>query len=310
MGAINVEKLMQIRQEVLDTQMLVSPKKESSRLLQEYDAVKSPEYHSKAKEVIAKFSHIRPIRGDGSCFYRAFIVAYLEKNFNNRDELLRFKAAIDHWKGQLKNLGYGDYVEEDLCTAMRRLVDSILDKTRGPNEFFAMMNDVYYAAYYIALLRHLCSAFLVVNQHLYMPFLPDEYNTMEDFVAEEIETVNREVDHLGITALVNAMAIPIRIEYMDRGARLQHIDFKPDDMPDAEPHILLLYRPGHYEILYKAGEGIGEDFEDTIKHPDSQLQQAVARSLSTIEVTVSHSDDQSQQTARPDDSTPTKKKTL
>ena len=60
--------------------------------------------------------------------------------------------------------------------------------------------------------------------------------------------MTRECDHIQITALTLALGIPVRIEYMDRGG---------DDTTNAHcfpeessPKFTLLYRPGHYDILY------------------------------------------------------------
>ena len=68
--------------------------------------------------MIEKYTHLRHIRGDGNCFYRSFLVAYLEKNFHDRDELLRFKANIDYWKEQLQKHGFDSCVLEDFCSSV------------------------------------------------------------------------------------------------------------------------------------------------------------------------------------------------
>ena len=74
-----------------------------------------------------------------------------------------------------------------------------------------------------------------------------------------------ESDHMHITALSDALGIPIRVVYLDRsscdtgGVSVNHHDFMPvaGDLPNAScssekniPFITLLYRPGHYDILY------------------------------------------------------------
>lgn len=60
-----------------------------------------------------------------------------------------------------------------------------------------------------------------------------------------------ESDHIHITALTSALGIRIRVEYMDRGQSglMNHHDF-PECAAGSDPHIYLLYRPGHYDILY------------------------------------------------------------
>ena len=61
--------------------------------------------------------------------------------------------------------------------------------------------------------------------------------------------MGKESDHIHIIALTSAVNVPVRIEYLDRGAdgRMNHHDF-PES---SSPHLTLLYKPGHYDILYK-----------------------------------------------------------
>lgn len=77
--------------------------------------------------------------------------------------------------------------------------------------------------------------------------------------------MGEESDHVHITALSDALGVPIRVVYLDRsscdngGVSVNHHDFVPagSDAPKASegsekvtPSITLLYRPGHYDLLY------------------------------------------------------------
>lgn len=78
--------------------------------------------------------------------------------------------------------------------------------------------------------------------------------------------MGEESDHVHITALSDALGVPIRVVYLDRsscdkgGVSVNHHDFIPtsEDLSTAagscseagNPSITLLYRPGHYDILY------------------------------------------------------------
>lgn len=77
--------------------------------------------------------------------------------------------------------------------------------------------------------------------------------------------MGEESDHVHITALSDALGVPIRVVYLDRSScdtssvSVNHHDFVPagGDCPNASgssgtitPFITLLYRPGHYDILY------------------------------------------------------------
>lgn len=53
-----------------------------------------------------------------------------------------------------------------------------------------------------------------------------------------------------ITALCTALKVGVRVEYMDRG-EAEGGQVKAHDFPDGvKPKVYLLYRPGHYDILY------------------------------------------------------------
>jgi len=60
----------------------------------------------------------------------------------------------------------------------------------------------------------------------------------------------RESDHMHAIALTSALKVGIRVVYLDRGEATTtppaH-DF-PENCP---PSVNLLYRPGHYDILYE-----------------------------------------------------------
>lgn len=88
------------------------------------------------------------------------------------------------------------------------------------------------------------------------------------FCRRLVDPMDEESDHIQIVALTNALHVPLRVVYLDRSADsgletaigtnsslLTHVathDFLPEGC--GAPTIHLLYRPGHYDILYpKAG---------------------------------------------------------
>ena len=86
------------------------------------------------------------------------------------------------------------------------------------------------------------------------------------FCKSAVEPMGEESDHVHITALSDALGVPIRVVYLDRsscdngGVSVNHHDFIPTtgNLPNSttgstqsiRPYITLLYRPGHYDILY------------------------------------------------------------
>ncbi|KAJ8429151.1 hypothetical protein Cgig2_010017 [Carnegiea gigantea] len=92
--------------------------------------------------------------------------------------------------------------------------------------------------------------------------------TFEDFFAfckSSVEPMGEESDHVHIIALSDTLGVPIRVVYLDRSScdtgvvSVNHHDFIPvgasnvtgvADSAGIKPYITLLYRPGHYDILY------------------------------------------------------------
>ena len=77
--------------------------------------------------------------------------------------------------------------------------------------------------------------------------------------------MGEESDHVHIIALSDALGVPIRVVYLDRSTgagdvAVNHHDFVPSAgcLPSSsdgssetiKPIVTLLYRPGHYDILY------------------------------------------------------------
>lgn len=53
-----------------------------------------------------------------------------------------------------------------------------------------------------------------------------------------------------VAALCTALNVGVRVEYMDRG-EAEGGQVTAHDFPDGlKPKVYLLYRPGHYDILY------------------------------------------------------------
>jgi ubiquitin thioesterase protein OTUB1 len=83
-----------------------------------------------------------------------------------------------------------------------------------------------------------------------------------------VELMGEESDHVHIIALSDALGVPIRVMYLDRSScdsgnlSVNHHDFipapnslegdaaAPSTTAAEKPYITLLYRPGHYDILY------------------------------------------------------------
>ena len=102
------------------------------------------------------------------------------------------------------------------------------------------------------------SAYLRTNAENYQPFCQEE--PISSYCAAKIDTFASELEHLGLQALFAAVIKPaevtLEITYLDLTPGTVTNTFKWDD-DGTEPlvgTIRLLYRPGHYDILYKSDD--------------------------------------------------------
>lgn len=104
--------------------------------------------------------------------------------------------------------------------------------------------------------RLLASAWLRANPATYQDFIPDMVG-VENYSKDVLEPPNNEIEHLGMTLLIEALLKPINVSveivYLDRseGTKVNSHIFPGDTATTGGPMAHLLYRPGHYDILYK-----------------------------------------------------------
>lgn len=91
--------------------------------------------------------------------------------------------------------------------------------------------------------------------------MSDDLLSVEQFCRRFVEPMGEESDHVHIVALTDALGVPIRVIYLDRseggeedGAPNTH-DFAPSESKEGGaggglPAVHVLYRPGHYDIIY------------------------------------------------------------
>lgn len=67
-------------------------------------------------------------------------------------------------------------------------------------------------------------------------------------LSQEVEPMYRESDHMHAIALTSALKVGVRVIYLDRGEATPPAHDFPEGCP---PSVNLLYRPGHYDVLYE-----------------------------------------------------------
>nr|CDS31512.2 Ubiquitin thioesterase otubain protein [Hymenolepis microstoma] len=187
-----------------------------------------PIYLDKLEQIKQKYSKIRRLRRDGNCFYRGFGFAYLEY-------LARFLSRCDKCKDALIKRGYTDFTVEDFHEQFTSFVKSLENNDKA----------------LLDLQERLCvSSYMQQNEDFYINFITDD-RTVKKFCEMEVEPMGLESDNIHISALALALDVPITIENCQQSGKLNEIHFPgQSDGSTCSSPVTLLYRPGHYDILY------------------------------------------------------------
>ncbi|KAI9796063.1 MAG: hypothetical protein M1835_004729 [Candelina submexicana] len=173
-----------------------------------------------------------------------------EARLKSLDNLLRSVGWEEH--------AYEDFVEETIL--LLRSTAASIPVTDGGAALLNSFNDPNISNAIITHFRLITSAWMKTHAEAYQSFVIDQ--TVEQYCASEIEPYQVEIEHLGMKALIDALIKPagfaVEILYLDRTAseEVNSHRFEPDLSLGAPaysdaPTVRLLYRPGHYDILYK-----------------------------------------------------------
>uniref|UniRef100_A0A8C7W2C2 ubiquitinyl hydrolase 1 n=1 Tax=Oncorhynchus mykiss TaxID=8022 RepID=A0A8C7W2C2_ONCMY len=214
-----------IQQEIATSIPLVSDRQELSVLQREY-AVEDTIYQLK----------IKVSKPQESCITR----------FESQISSL-FKAVAAKSKLDLVNQGFTEFTIEDFHNTFMDLLE-LCEKQPGLCELLGSFRDQSVSDYIVVYLRLLTSGYLQREHGFFQHFI-EGGRSVKEFCQQEVEPMSKESDHIHIIALAQALNVSILVEYMDRGegGSVNHHVF-PEG---SEPRVFLLYRPGHYDILYK-----------------------------------------------------------
>jgi len=238
----------QIQQEISDAIPLVGELEQLSSLNSEYS--NDPIYLAKIKDLTSKYKSIRRTRPDGNCFFRAFSYGYIEKLIDDRDQFNTFYKLAQKSKDSLVELGFPQFTVEDFYDLFMEVLTRIKDMENSNDakkELHNLFNEQAYSDYMVVYLRLLTSGQLQKEQSFFSCFIEGN-RTVADFCHQEVEPMYKESDHIHIIAACQAIDTGVRVIYMDRGASNKVTEH---DLPEGTtPLVHLLYRPGHYDILY------------------------------------------------------------
>ena len=247
---MSIEYENAIREEIELNTPLISEQLSINILLEEYK--NNAEYANSIKEIVNKYKYIRKVRRDGNCFYRSFIYRLFEFICmkNNKELYEKIKKKILEAKDLIKNNGYDWTFIEDFYsiffTQFYNSFNSLEAKGATVREYLdALFKDKEAGNYLIYFIRFCIAAYLKENSFLYEVYVDMPF---QNWITNEVEAIDHEADQIQIMACVNYFDIGVRIEYLNPNKN-EVVKF-PEDKPDKDIFITVLFTPGHYDILY------------------------------------------------------------
>lgn len=227
---------------------LVGPKCSLDGLKEQYAA--SPGFLPKVQSLATRFAAMRRTRPDGNCFYRAYMYGIFELLVGQPKLLAAFGERARRSLEYCIAVGYEQVAieefYEEFVACLGRLgsegasgatVDAILEECDG---------------YLVCWARCLTSAYLKHHAEEYAAFLTS-HSCIAEFCAQEVDPMAKDADHLQITALSSYFGVPVCVVYLDQSEgekAAEHAFREGGDASCPFPTVHLLYRPGHYDLIY------------------------------------------------------------
>ncbi|XP_014673575.1 PREDICTED: ubiquitin thioesterase OTUB1-like [Priapulus caudatus] len=239
----------EIEKEIAHSQPLIGPKEELRSLESEY-RTDDDVYQAKIQHLEKHYKCLRRTRGDGNCFFRAFGYYYMEQLLRKPDDLKKFKAMAAQSKSELVKLGFPEFTIDDFHSTFMEVLEKV-ESGIAVEDLLNVFNDQGFSDYIVVYLRLLTSGYLQKEATFFRSFIEGE-RTVKEFCHQEVEPMAKESDQIHIIALTSTTGIGVRIEYMDRSQTFGKTEVNHHDFPEeCTPQVYLLYRPGHFDILYQ-----------------------------------------------------------
>ncbi|KAJ3246298.1 hypothetical protein HDU78_007382 [Chytriomyces hyalinus] len=211
-------------------------------------------FHKKVQQLSGKAVAFRAIRKDGNCFYRALCFALCEAllNFQGTEWAKRVRERVLDSRKILISAGYDPIITDDFFEPLGEAIA----ETYSIEKLTEAFEKDYISDTIVCYLRLVTAAELKLNRDLYEAFILDSHPTIEDFISHQVEPMGIESDQIHIVAMSNALGVTINVANLDGSdADLNFHEITPMmplelENPKSQPVLNLLYRPGHYDIVY------------------------------------------------------------
>lgn len=216
----------------------------------------------KIRQLSEDYSHWRPIRGDGNCYYRTVIYGALESLLANRD-MRRYRKLVGRFQQVRYELPAEQRAHEQMLERMRSW-DSIEQLERWVSLDAGLDQAL------IRSCRRLVRLFLLRHADLPSPSgmtyselvcaLDTAYSCIEDFCAHVVDPMGRDAETLTLLALPQQLGIGLCLWILDRRDEVGLVKIETPG-PDDKVDVHVLFKPGHYDLLYAKVIGEKEPLE-------------------------------------------------
>lgn len=245
-------QLEDIQNDIRKEQPLTSALKPLEDLRSKYEAGSN---FDKGVLILANdYSGVRSIRGDGNCYYRAFLYSLCEKLFQaEADEKNRIKAFVQTSAATTEKAGYDATAIEIFHETLVDLIVSVVDGTTTQDKIHEeLLEENATSDYCTWYCRVLTGTQLKSDPDRFFPYLEDGSRDVFSFCSKSVEPMGVECTMVQVLALAEIFRVQVKIEYLDghdiaASGKLQQHQFGPEN---SKTSLTLLYRPGHYDILY------------------------------------------------------------
>ncbi|KAF9152916.1 OTU domain, ubiquitin aldehyde binding [Mortierella sp. AD011] len=247
-----LSQMQAIKDEEANAHPLVDVSVDLTELAMEYENGSSA-FKNKIMNLADTHDRMRRSRGDGNCFYRAFAFAWFERVMlaKGKPELhANAVKTIEESKDLLLAAQFELLAFEDFYLVTLETLQNVVHFT--PEELLSTFQNDEVSNSIVMHFRLVASAFLKTHQEDYAPFL-EFGQTMEEYCSMHVEAMGRESEEMMLIALTKATHVSIEVAYLSGNESVDQVNFLPF-LPDTAPYmppLVLLYRPGHYDILYR-----------------------------------------------------------
>jgi len=210
----------------------------------------------KIRHLARSYEHWRPIRGDGNCFYRTVVFGALEYLLAIGDErrVLRLAAAFQqvHYEMPADQLAHEEMLRKlESWSSLDQLEEWVVSTDSGIDQAL------------IRACRRLVRLFLIRHANLKTPngltyselvrAIDTAYTNVEEFCRRVVDPMGRDAETLALDALPQQLGVGLRLWILDRR---DEVGLASIDMPvDGQVDVHVLFKPGHYDLLYPRGDG-------------------------------------------------------